>query len=397
MRILVYPHQLVMGGSQINAIELAAAVRDRGHRVTVTAPDGELVPMIEKLGLDFLPTPVTTTYPAARTVLHLDRTVRRLGIDLVHAYEWRPSVEAAFGPHLAFRTPVLMTVLSMRVPAFLPQHLGLLVGTQELLHEAGGRQKLHLMEPPVDTVWCRSTDVAKARARWSFVDEQIVVGVVCRLTSELQKLEGVLEAIRTMGAMADECPLTFLIVGDGEGREQVEAEARVINRRRGYQLVRVAGAMIDPRDAYEAADIMLGMGSSALKAMAFGKPLIVQGTDGFWQLLDRQSLPVFLQQGWFGQGGGGQRDLARDLFLLAGDPALRQSLGLFGRQVVEERFSLDVAADRLIDIYRDAMIDTPRLGERLPSMLRSAVEVAKFRTLMGLRASGQVLASWAGQ
>lgn len=27
MRILVYPHQLVMGGSQINAIELAAAVR----------------------------------------------------------------------------------------------------------------------------------------------------------------------------------------------------------------------------------------------------------------------------------------------------------------------------------------------------------------------------------
>lgn len=396
MRILVYPHQLAMGGSQINAIELAAAVRDRGHQVTITAPDGVLVPMIESLGLDYLPIPVATTYPDLRTILHLNRTVRRLGIDLVHAYEWRPSVEATFGPHLAFRTPVLMTVLSMRVPHFLPQHLGLLVGTRDLMREARGRKRIHLMEPPVDTEACRSSDVGRARERWSFDDDEIVVAIVCRLTPELQKLEGVLQAIRTIGALSHEQRLTFLIVGDGEGREEVDAEARAVNRRHGRELVRVAGAMMDPRDAYEAADIMLGMGSSALRAMAFGKPLIVQGTNGFWRLLDAGSLPVFLEQGWFGHGGRGEPDLAAALLSLVRDPVRRLALGRFGRQIVVERFGLDAAADRLVELYRETLAETPAASERRSSMLRSAAEVAKFRTLMGLRASRQALESWTG-
>ncbi|UXN31297.1 hypothetical protein [Glutamicibacter sp. M10] len=35
MRILIYPHDLSMGGSQLNAIELAGALRERGHEVIV--------------------------------------------------------------------------------------------------------------------------------------------------------------------------------------------------------------------------------------------------------------------------------------------------------------------------------------------------------------------------
>ena len=40
MRIVVYPHRLEIGGSQINAIELAAAVRDLGHEVIVFGQPG---------------------------------------------------------------------------------------------------------------------------------------------------------------------------------------------------------------------------------------------------------------------------------------------------------------------------------------------------------------------
>lgn len=39
MNILVYPHELAMGGSQINAFELAAAVRDKTAADTQALPE----------------------------------------------------------------------------------------------------------------------------------------------------------------------------------------------------------------------------------------------------------------------------------------------------------------------------------------------------------------------
>lgn len=386
MKILVYPHQLAMGGSQITAIELAAAVRDRGHGVTVTAPQGVLTSMIEDLELDYVPTPVITDFPSPRTASHLAQLSRRIGADVVHAYEWRPAIEATFGPHLFRRTPLLVTVLSMEIPNFLPRHLPLIVGTKELAGDPRSGRRIHVLEPPIDTSNNRSADRAAARAGWNFTNEEIVVSIVCRLTHELEKLEGALEAMDAVAELADRWPLRFLVVGAGEGLEDARRKALSINHRAGRDLVVVAGQMLDPRAAYDAADIVLGMGSSALRGMAFSKPLVVQGTGGFWRLFDSDSARLFLEQGWFGHGGGGTADLVPVLDRLAGDVALRETLGRLGRAMVEDRFSLESTADRLIDIYRDVAMARPPMTLRVPSLCRSAARVAKFRAVTGLRA-----------
>lgn len=388
MKVLVYPHQLVMGGSQINAIELAAAVRGRGHDVTVTAPPGPLVPMIAGLGLDYVPTPVVSDFPSARTARHLARLSRRLGADLVHAYEWRPAIEATFGPHLLSRTPLLVTVLSMQVPGFLPRHVPLVVGTRELAGQQGEQgRRVHLMEPPIDTARNRASDGAAARARWGFAADEIVVSVVCRLTHELEKLEGVLAAMDAVEMIAERWKLRLLVAGGGEGLDEARRKAAAVNGRAGRALVVVAGEMLDPHDAYDAADVMLGMGSSALKGMAFSKPLVVQGTAGFWRLFEPASTGLFLEQGWFGHGGGGATALAPLLDRLAGDPALRRGLGRLGRALVQRRFSLDHAADRLVDLYAGIVAARLPPGERLRSLSRCAARVAKFRLVAGWRAA----------
>ena len=43
MKVLVYPHTMGIGGSQLNAVEIAGAVRDRGHDVTVVSRPGPLM------------------------------------------------------------------------------------------------------------------------------------------------------------------------------------------------------------------------------------------------------------------------------------------------------------------------------------------------------------------
>jgi hypothetical protein len=47
--------------------------------------------------------------------------------------------------------------------------------------------------------------------------------------------------------------------------------------------------------------------------------------------------------------------MAATLRRLLSDPALRASLGRYGRDVVDDRFSLPRAIDRQLTLYRDAM------------------------------------------
>lgn len=384
MNILVCIHHMEIGGSQLNALELAAAVQDRGHNVTVIGPEGVLSPMVSELGLRFIRAVAATEYPSPRTTFQFMQLVRALNIDIVHAYEWRPALEATFGPHLFGRVPVLITVLSMIVPKFLPTHIPIVVGTQELKEQLGTRD-VYLLEPPVDTKRNCAMNVSAARAQWSFDDSDIVVSVVCRLTPDLEKLDGVLQAIDAVSRLATELPVKLLIVGGGSGLTTVEQRAAAANLRLGRKAIHVTGPMLDPRGAYEAADIVIGMGGSVLRGMAFAKPVIVQGTSGFWQVLDESTLDMFLTQGWFGDGGQGVDDLVSCLTRLAADPIQRVGLGGFGRRIVVERFSLDHAADQLVSIYhRTASKRLSRLAW-VRSMARSAARVAKFRLAMALK------------
>jgi glycosyltransferase involved in cell wall biosynthesis len=393
MNILICPHQLVMGGSQINAIELAAAVRGRGHSVTVTAPDGVLTPMVRSLGLDYVPTPSHSHYASVATAWHLTSLVRARGIDVVHTYEWRPSIEAMAGPNLLCGTPLLMTVLSMSVPGFLPSHPPLLLGTRELIARHTRNSNTHLMEPPIDTSLNATVSISQARRSLGLDDDDLVVSVVCRLTSDLQKLEGVLQAMEVVDVLAASLPLRLLVVGGGEGLERVRLLADAINKTHGREIIMATGSMMDPRIAYEAADIVIGMGSSALKGMSFAKPLVVQGENGFWRLLDERSLPGFLEQGMFGHGGAGAADLSAALRSLAADPGRCADLGRLGRQVVVSRFGLHGAADRLIDIYDDLVRKPPAASTRIASIAVSALRYARYRSVEGWRASWPTSAS----
>ena len=113
-----------------------------------------------------------------------------------------------------------------------------------------------------------------------------------------------LGAIDTVGRLAQDRRVRLLVAGDGPGLPLVRAAAQAVNAATGRETVLVPGALLDPRPAYEAADVVLGMGSSALKGMAFAKPLVVQGADGFWELVTPQSVDLFLRQGWYGHGSG---------------------------------------------------------------------------------------------
>ena len=369
----MFPPALRVGGSQLNALELAEELQGRGHQVVLFSEDGPLRSRVESAGLPFAPAPERPKLrPWPLTAWRLVEVARQHRADVVHAYEWPPILESAYGPFLREGTPVVGTVMSMGVAPFIPRHIPLVVGTAQIAEvERQRRPVVELVEPPVDVILNRAgLGGREVRRRAGVRDEDFLVVVVSRLANELKR-DGLLEAVRTAGALAAEMPLRLLVVGDGAARRELETQARGVNASARRDVVHFAGTVMDPRSFYDAADVVLGMGSSALRGMAFGKPLVVQGERGFWQVLDESSLPLFLHQGWYGigPGTGGLERLAAALRSLHADPHLREALGAFSRAVVTERFSLRRAADLHERIYDEARRAVPSRRSFVPAAL----------------------------
>jgi hypothetical protein len=384
MKILVYPHHLGIGGSQLNAIEIAAQVSDLGHEVCVFGRPGPLVDRIEELGMEFLPAPVARRRPSPAVVGELSRIVRERQIDVLHGYEWPPALECHLASLRHQGTAAIATVMSMAVAPFLPRSMSLLVGTEQIAasERAGGRTMVSVLEPPVDLLENnpdRRTGIADFLRRWQIPEAGIRIVTVTRLAHEM-KLEGLLAAMDAMADLPEVPQATMVIVGDGAARADVEQRAAEVNRRLDRAAVILTGEMSDPRPAYACADIFFGMGGSALRALAFGKPLVVQGEKGFWLRLTPGTLEQFLWTGWYGVGPG--VDSGKDCFLsqmvpLMRDPDARTAAADLGLRVMNERFSLEAAAHRQIASYEAALVNGQGIA-RVPDLSRAALLYGRY-------------------
>lgn len=377
MKVLVYPHSMELGGSQLNALELAAAVRDRGHEVLVYSEPGPLLLRVRELGLEHVPRRSSSIRPGPGTAVDLAGLVHARGIDVIHGWEWPPILEGFAAAALRPRVALVGSIMSMSVAPFIPSGVPLTVGTERIRRASAPTRRgpVTLLEPPVDTEANRSglADGDTTTGSPDGTGPSMRIVVVSRLAAEL-KLEGLLTAISVVGELALERDVELVVVGDGPARTAVAQATEQANAGAGRTSVLLTGELADPRAAYDCADVCLGMGGSALRALAFAKPLVVQGEGGFFEMLTPGNVDQFLANGWYGVArrdpAQARAHLRAQLEALLDDPELRRTLGAFGRELVEDRFSLHVAAATLEELYR-ATLASP--GARL----RTTVDAAR--------------------
>jgi L-malate glycosyltransferase len=375
VKVLVYPHDLGIGGSQINAIDLAAEVAAHGHEAIVYALDGPLSGYIAERGLRWIRANPLHYRPGPTRIPQIHRIVKEEGIDLIHGYEWPPTLDAFYGAHLPLGTPLVCTVLSMSVSPLVPRTLPLIMGTAQLGDDVrkAGFPDVKVLEPPIDTTLdTPDTDGRPWRDRLGITDDEIVVASVSRFSLDL-KLDALVDAIDAAAILAPRHPIRLVLVGDGEAFGQLRARADQVNRDAGREVVLLPGSTLEPRPAYAGADIVVGMGSSALRAMAHGRPLVVQGERGWALPCTEETMPTFLWQGFWGVGDGTPAgpELAAHLEPLLADPVRRRDLGTWSRGVVLDRFSLTSAATWLAELYEDvATVPRPPLADRAREAFR---------------------------
>jgi glycosyltransferase involved in cell wall biosynthesis len=389
VRVLAFPHHLEIGGSQVNAVDVARGLRDLGNDVTFFATPGPAGELVRSRGFRLVDAPRPASCPSRAVVGALRDLVRRERFDVVHAWDWPQCLDAYAMAVTGGRVPVVGSIMSMTVTRVVPRSLPLTYGTEALVEQARqrGYRRVMLLEPPVDLSSDDPCAVAARprRSRWNVRDDEVLVVVVSRLVGWL-KLEGLRAAVTAVGLLADRSPVRLVVVGGGSAEPELRERAGRVNAAHGREVVTVNGPMADPRPAYAAADVVIGMGGSAIRGMAFGRPTIVVGESGFARWFDPAGAAYFLRHGMYGTGDGAP--LADRLVELLAqrldDEAGRRELGDWSRSLVRRRFDVATVSRHLEGFLAAAVeagpprVDpveiTETLARRLAGVVGSSVQ-----------------------
>ncbi|MFD0562152.1 glycosyltransferase family 4 protein [Kitasatospora saccharophila] len=163
VRVLVHLNNLALGGAQLNAVDIARTLRDRGHQPVLFAQgvDGPapLVELAAGHGLDLVVAGDPAT-PHAVVRARLAKLADEHGSQVVHAWEVRAARNAYFGPGRQGRLPIVTTFYGIRMLRGMPRYQPLVLGLGALMPDgrAFGHRDLRLIEPP-------STPAPTRRAR----------------------------------------------------------------------------------------------------------------------------------------------------------------------------------------------------------------------------------------
>ena len=364
-RILVQVNSLELGGSQINAVDLAAGVTDLGFEPILIGPADSrpcgpsLFDVAADRGVRVEPfrRPLTTLSGARE----LSRLAAEHRADLVHVYGTWSIRPAYWGPCALARRPLVITVYEMDVDPVVYTAPPLIVGTGYLVDELIDRRgQVRLISPPVDLERDNVTHVQTQQflQQHDLDPRNVRVVIVSRLDGEPLRPVKTTAVEAALGAMArlDRPDVDLVVVGTGKDAAQLRSLAQEVNARLGRRGCVFTGPLHDPRPAYASADVVLGMGGSAARGLAFGKPLIVTGEYGWFDTFRPETAQrLFRNSFWSEEIKSDPADeLLRDLAPLLEDGSERCALGAYGRGFAESHFSLSAMSQRLADVYEQA-------------------------------------------
>lgn len=319
-------------------------------RVLTLRPGGEVEDELRAAGV-----PVTslrvgdrlTSPGAARAMLRAARELRRAGVQIVHGYQWRPSLVGAIVAQLA-RVPLV--VASKRSltggdyrARFAWRLIGrrvdtLVVNADALRVEAeahGMTARWAIIPSGVDVERFRAGPAAaEAKSAIGLDPARPVVGTVGRL-EERKGHAHFLTAIRAMLVRANGLRPQALIVGDGPLRADLERQATELGVSHS---VRFTGGIADVRTALAAMDVFVlpsraeGMSNALLEAMAAGRPVVATAVGGTHEVFDGDRTGILVPP-------GDVNAMAGEMLLLLSDPVRATRLACAAQRWVEERFS----------------------------------------------------------
>ncbi|GAA1026787.1 glycosyltransferase family 4 protein [Amycolatopsis albidoflavus] len=373
---IVCPYSFdVPGGVQGHVIDLARALLERGHRVSVLAPADEdaqlpdfVHPAGKALGIPYNGSVARLQFGPV-SYARVRRWIRENGFDVLHLHEpAAPSLsllalKVADGPIVAtFHTA---TTRSRTLAAFQPVLRPLLEKITARIAVSALARRVQVEHAGGDAVEIpNGVDVeffSRALPLDGYPRAGGTIGFVGRFTEPRKGMDVLLEAARRLLPEFED--LRLLVVGRGEPDQ--------LRRMAGPQLwphIELLGQVDDETKAraLRSVDVYCApntggesFGMILTEAMAAGTPVLASGLDSFRRVLDDGHAGMLTTT-------GDPASLADGLRELLGDPARRASLAAAAGERVTA-YDWAVVVTQVLRVYETAIAADPRLvaaGER---------------------------------
>ena len=370
MKVLHLTTHLNSGGITTYILKLVKPLRELGIEISVASSGGTGSPLFQEAGAQTHKLDIRTKselHPKLYLALpSLVRLIREKQIDLIHAHT-RVTQVLAFWIQKIHKIPVVTTChgfyqrrLGRRLnPAWGDCVIAISEGVEEhLLRDFHVPQsKARMIHNGVDI---EALDKAYARhspelakVSYGFGPKDFVIGNVARLVAD----KGQEYLLRAVSELKQDLPsLRLLIVGDGRDRDHL---ARLAKKLKLENRVVFTGTVQDVTKPLAAMDLFVfpatwreGFGLSIIEAMACRKPIVATK---IW------NLSSLIQNGVTGILVEPKRIdiLVSAISRLAKDPAWCQRLGLEGRKVVEQMFTIQRMAQEIAGVYKKISSSSP--------------------------------------
>ena len=385
IRVLRVIARLNVGGPALHVTYLARGLAERGYETTLVAGDvarGEesMAFVAEWAGVQVVPLPGLSRELApirdAIAAIRLARIIRKVRPDVVHTHtakagavgrtaalltgRRRPVVVHTFHGHvlrgyfgrlgtLVFRA--IETVLARatdRLVAVSPEVRDELVALGVAPAEKFSVIRLGL---ELERRVAFAGDTTEIRRRHGIDADAFVVGWFGRMTAVKQTddLIATLKALREHGVEA-----RLLLVGDGDDRVRLEELAHQLGVARfcvflGYQ--QDVAPWFAVSDAVVLTSASEGTPATLIEALAAGRPVVSTDVGGVSDVVDDGETGFLVPV-------GDTDALAEKLALLAGDPALRETMGREARGRALGRYAVQRLVDDVDALYRELLATT---------------------------------------
>ena len=380
--ILICTSYPLIGGSELEARRVSAALIRRGYRITVVCVGGDPMPPVR----DWIdPEGIPVRVYAGRWNGTLQNIVFALRLAAMLLWEHRNYQLVYFlmgGLHLAvglpiarfLRKPILMKIGGSGVIPLMAESLSgrlelkflrswayrvmiLNEGMrEEAIRERFAPEKLYWMPNPVDTdvfAPCDDVERVKLRTEFGISSEAFVVLYVGRLAAE-KALPTLLDAF---SRVVRRLPAAMLVlVGNGPLRSSLAEQAAQLGLREGN--IRFAGfaepakvpAWLRIADIFTLVSYSEGFACALLEAMSTGLPSVVSDIIANRQLIEAGHHGLLTPV-------GDPDAIATAILALLENPPLRTTMGKAARQRALENYAIAKVADRYESLIRHALAD----------------------------------------